>query len=206
MGFYEDRVFPRLMNARMDNDDARRTREEVCASLTGDVLELGFGTGLNLPHLPPAVTRVRAVDPMERARELAAERIAATPVDVEFVGLNGQDIPVASASADAALSTWTLCSIPDPVAAIREVRRVLRPGGPFCFVEHGVSPDRNVQRWQKRLNPIQRRLSCGCHLDRDIPALLEAGGMRVQQLETYYTKREPKIMGWNFQGIAVPAG
>ena len=203
MGFYGERVFPRAMNRLMNTKQTRETRARVCAPLSGDIVEIGFGTGLNLPHLPAAVTVVLAVDPLERGRTLASGRIAASPVSVEFVGLDGQLLPLADDSADAALSTWTLCSIPDPVAAVREINRVLRPGGTLHFVEHGCSPDPGVRKWQRRLNPIQRRIACGCNLDRDIPSILKDAGLSVDSLNTYYMKGSPKILGWTFEGVAV---
>ena len=205
MGFYGERVFPRAMNRLMNTKQTRETRARVCAPLSGDIVEIGFGTGLNLPHLPPAVTVVLAVDPLERGRTLASERIAASPVSVEFVGLDGQLLPLADDSADAALSTWTLCSIPDPVAAVSEINRVLRPGGTLHFVEHGCSPDPAVRKWQRRLNPIQRRIACGCNLDRDIPSILKDAGLSVDSLNTYYMKGSPKILGWTFEGVAAAA-
>ena len=205
MGFYGERVFPRAMNRLMNTKQTRETRARVCAPLSGDIVEIGFGTGLNLPHLPPAVTVVLAVDPLERGRTLASGRIAASPVSVEFVGLDGQLLPLADDSADAALSTWTLCSIPDPVAAVREINRVLRPGGTLHFVEHGCSPDPGVRKWQRRLNPIQRRIACGCNLDRDIPSILKDAGLSVDSLNTYYMKGSPKILGWTFEGVAAAA-
>ncbi|MEJ7799699.1 MAG: class I SAM-dependent methyltransferase [Ilumatobacter sp.] len=174
----------------------------MCAPLSGDVVEVGFGTGLNLPHLPPTVVILRAVDPLERGRSLASERVASSPVPVEFVGLDGQELPLDDESVDAALATWTLCSIPDPVAAVREISRVLRPGAAFHFVEHGCSPDPRVLKWQKRLNPLQRRVACGCNLDRDIPSIVEEGGLKISQLDTYYVKGDPKIFGWTFEGTA----
>lgn len=205
MGFYGERVFPRAMNRLMNTKQTRETRARVCAPLSGDIVEIGFGTGLNLPHLPPAVTVVLAVDPLERGRTLASERIAASPVSVEFVGLDGQLLPLADDSADAVLSTWTLCSIPDPVAAVSEINRVLRPGGTLHFVEHGCSPDPGVRKWQRRLNPIQRRIACGCNLDRDIPSILKDAGLSVDSLNTYYMKGSPKILGWTFEGVAAAA-
>src|SRR5688500_7744164 len=132
------------MNKACNTSEGRRIRANVCQALSGDVLEIGFGTGLNLPHLPAAVTRLRAVDPLQRGRALAAERLAEVPFPVEFVGLDGQSIELEDDCVDAALSTWTLCSIPDPVAAVREIRRVLRPGGRFHFAEHGAAPDAKV--------------------------------------------------------------
>jgi SAM-dependent methyltransferase len=202
MGFYGDRVFPHLMNAVMNTKETRRIRRDVCAPLSGDVLEIGFGSGHNLPFLPPSVTTLLAVDPLERGRQLASERLAASPCNVEFIGLDGQELPLEDASVDAALSTWTLCSIDDPVAAIREIRRVLRRGGLFHFAEHGRAPDQRVQRWQDRCNGIQNKIACGCNLNRDIPAIVSEGGLEVQEIETFYAKGDPKPLGWTFQGRA----
>jgi ubiquinone/menaquinone biosynthesis C-methylase UbiE len=202
MGFYRDHIFPRVLNVVCNTAETRRVRAAVCAPLAGEVLEIGFGTGLNLPHLPPAVTRLRAVDPSEGARALAGRRLDESTVPVEFVGLDGQEIDLPDDSVDAALSTWTLCTIPDAVAAVREIRRVLRPGAALHFAEHGAAPDAKVRRWQDRLNPVQRRVACGCNLNRDIVALIEAAGMSVTDLETFYAKGDPKILGWTFQGVA----
>jgi len=135
MGFYGDRVFPRVMNAMMDTKETRRIRERVCEPLRGDIVEVGFGTGHNLPFLPVSVTSVRVVDPLERGRDLAAERLAATSIPVTFVGLDGQRLPLEDDSADAVLCTWTLCSIPDGAAAVAEMRRVLRPGGTLLVAD-----------------------------------------------------------------------
>lgn len=202
MGFYRDQVFPRLMTVVCNTKETRRTRAAVCQPLAGEVLEIGFGTGLNLPHLGSAVTRLLAVDPMRRGPDLAAGRLSETHVSVEFVGVDGQQIELPDDSADAALSTWTLCTIPDAAAAVREIGRVLRPGGTFHFAEHGRAPDGNVQAWQDRLNGLQRRMACGCNLNRDIPAIIEAGGMTITGLETFYAKGDPKIVGWTYQGTA----
>lgn len=200
-GWYERRVFPGILNKVMDTAETRRIRSEVCAQLTGDIVEIGFGTGHNLAHLPDNVTRVRAIDPMMAGRRLAAQRIAASPAEVEFVGLDGQHIDLADDTTDTVLCTWTLCSIEDPVAAIREIARVLRPGGTLHFVEHGLAPDAGVRRRQRRWNPIHRRIACGCNVDRDIPALLQAGGITIDRLDTFYAKGDPKYLGWTFQGI-----
>jgi ubiquinone/menaquinone biosynthesis C-methylase UbiE len=205
MALYRDRIFPRIMNRTCNTAATRRIRAEVCAALHGEVVEIGFGTGLNLPHLPGTVTRLYAVDPMQatkRWRDLAAERVDDAPVDVEFVGLDGQRIELPDDSVDTALSTWTLCTIPDAPAAVREITRVLRPGGTLHFAEHGRSPDADVRRWQDRLNPIQNVVACGCNLNRDIPALIEEGGMTVTDVKTFYVEQQPKVFGWMFQGIA----
>jgi ubiquinone/menaquinone biosynthesis C-methylase UbiE len=202
MSFYRDRVFLPLMNRALDDDEHRRIRSEVCAPLAGEVVEIGFGTGLNLPHLPAAVTRLYAVDPLERGQVKAADRLAASPVPVDFVGLDGQSLPLDDDSVDAALSTWTLCSVPDPVAAVRELHRVLRPGGTLHFAEHGLSPDAAVQRWQRRLNGLQQRLAGGCHLNRDMPSIVTAAGFQIDRLRTFQVKGQPKVVGWTFEGTA----
>jgi len=202
MAFYRDRIFPRIMNLMMNTKETRRIRAEVCAPLKGEVVEIGFGTGLNLPHIPPDVTRLLAVDPMERGRSMAQERLDASPVPVEFVGLDGESLPIEDQSVDAVLATWTLCSIADPVAAVREVKRVLKPGGTLHFVEHGRAPDEKVRRMQDRMNGIQKRVACGCNLNRDIPQIIESGGLTIDHVDTFYAKGDPKIMGWMYQGIA----
>ena len=205
MALYRDRVFPRILDVLMNTKETRRIRARVCDGLAGEVVEVGFGTGHNLPFLPPDVTRLRAVDPLAKGRDLAAARVAAATCDVEFVGLDGQRLDVPDVSADAVLTTWTLCSIGDPVAAVREMRRVLRPGGRVHFVEHGRSPHESVRRWQHRCNGLQRRVAGGCNLDRDIPALLAEGGLAVEQLDTYDATGDPKPLGWTFEGRAVAA-
>ena len=205
MGFYGTSVFPRVMNVMMNSKEARRIRGEVCAPLSGTVVEIGFGSGLNLPHLPPSVTCLKAVEPREKGRELARKRLESSGVPVEFVGLDGQRLPLEDESVDEALSTWTLCSIDDPVAAVRELVRVLRPGGKLHFVEHGQSPDPKVARWQDRMEGVQQRLACGCSLKSDIPTIIRDGGMTIDVLKTHYAKGEPKHQGWTFRGIATPA-
>ena len=205
MGFYGDQIFPRVMNLVMNTKTTRQIRARVCAGLEGDVVEIGFGTGHNLPYYPASVTRIRAVDPSALGARLAADRIAASPIPVELSGLDGQSLPFEDESVDAVLSTWTLCSIPDAVAAMREVRRVLRPGGSFHFVEHGAAPDRSVRTWQDRLNPLEQRLACGCNFNRDIAALIEAGGLHITHLDRYYAEGQPKVPGYTYEGAATPA-
>lgn len=204
MSIYRDRILPRVINIACNTSETRRIRAEVCAPLAGDVLEIGFGTGLNLPHLPSSVDRLLAVDPMRRGRDLAAARLENAEVDVEFVGVDGQLLELDDGSVDAVLVTWTLCTIPDPVAAVREVGRVLRPGGFVHFVEHGRAPDERIVKWQDRLNGVQRRISGGCNLNRDIAAILVEGSLEVAELDTFYSKGDPKVVGWTFQGTATP--
>jgi SAM-dependent methyltransferase len=205
VSFYGDQILPRCVEKVLGGQEFARIRRRVTAGLTGEVLEVGFGSGLNVPLYPPEVRRVRAVDPATVGRKLAAERVAASSVPVEYVGLDGQLLPLESASVDHVLSTWTMCTIPDIGSALREIRRVLRPGGGLHFAEHGLSPDPKVARWQDRLTPLQRRIAGGCHLDRPIDRpidrLVEDAGFTVTRMENYYMKG-PRPMGYMFEGLA----
>lgn len=204
MGIYQDKVLPRVTHAVMGRREFTPIRGRVSAALRGEVLEIGFGSGLNVPHYPAAVTRVRAVDPATAGRRLAAKRVAASAVPVEYIGLSGQNLPLEAASVDHVLMTWTLCTIPDDERALSEVYRVLRPGGSFHFVEHGRSPDARVARWQDRLTPWQRRLAGGCHLNRPIDLLVADSGLDLTRMENYYAKG-PKPFGYMFEGRATKA-
>lgn len=201
-GFWERHIHPWILDLTMDTAETRRIRQRVCAPLSGAVLEIGFGTGHNLPFLPSAVARLLAVEPLERGAHLAADRITEAHVEVEFIGSDAQQLPLPDRSVDAVLCTWSLCSMDDPQVAVREVARVLRPGGGLHFVEHGLAPEPGVRSWQHRCNPLYRRLACGCHLDRDIPALITGGGMQIDALDSYYMESERKTLGWTFEGRA----
>jgi ubiquinone/menaquinone biosynthesis C-methylase UbiE len=205
MGWYAEQVLPRLTDVVMSRPELTRIRARVAAELEGEVLEIGFGSGLNVPHYPAAVTRVRAVDPATVGRRLAAGRVANCPVPVEYVGLDGQELPLESASVDHVLTTWTLCTIPDVARALGEIDRVLRPGGRFHFVEHGRSPDSDVARWQDRLTPLQRRVAGGCHLNRPIDELIAHSGLELAQMTNYYVKG-PRSFGYMFEGVATKNG
>lgn len=202
MALYRNQVLPRLQNRLLDRGGTREIRTRVCAGLVGDTVEVGFGSGLNLPHLPPAVTSVWAVEPSTVGRRLSASRRRLSPAPVVFSGLDGQTLPFADARFDSALSTWTMCTIPDAVAALRELRRVLKSGGLLHFVEHGASPDEAVARWQARANPLQQRLGGGCNLDRDIRALIETAGFTVVSMNNFYEKGAPKALGYMYEGTA----
>jgi ubiquinone/menaquinone biosynthesis C-methylase UbiE len=201
MGFYSNQILPRATDVIMAAKQLGPIRARVAAELDGEVLEAGFGSGLNIAYYPPAVRRVRAVDPATLGRKLAAKRLAAAPAPVEFAGRDGQHLPVDSDSVDHVLATWTLCSIPQPERALAEIYRVLRPGGRFHFAEHGRSPDPKVARWQDRLTPIQRRLAGGCHLNRPIQALIEASGLELATIATYHIQG-PKAFGYMYEGVA----
>ncbi len=202
MGFYEARILPRVIDILLGNRRMQQVRRPSLAGLSGTVVELGFGSGPNVPLYPAEVERVLAVEPSERARELAAKRLAASPVDIEFVGLDGQSLPIDDGAADCVLSTWTLCTIPDVAAAMTEARRVLKPGGRFFFLEHGLSPEPNVARWQHRLAPLQRKIGGGCHLDRDIESIVRDADFAFERFKTFTIGR-PKVLNFMYTGVAV---
>jgi ubiquinone/menaquinone biosynthesis C-methylase UbiE len=204
MGLYASLVLPRLIDRVCGATSLDEWRRRVCAGLRGRVVELGFGSGRNVPFYPPEVEWVAAVEPNDVAWHLAAERVAASPVAIERVGPDGARVPLPDASCDTALSTWTLCTIPDVDAALAEVRRVLRPGGTLHFVEHGLAPpgDEKVRTWQHRLDPIQRRVAGGCHLDRPIAALITRAGFQLLEVEEFYEPGSPKFLSADTMGIA----
>lgn len=183
-----------------------RLRARVTAGLAGEVLEIGSGSGLNLPYYPPSVRRVRTVEPSAVGRKLAARRVAASSPAVEYLGADAQALPLDDASVDHVVSTWTMCTIPDVGRALAEIRRVLRPGGGLHFVEHGLSPDAKVARRQDRLTPLQCRVAGGCHLNRPIDRLVLSAGLDLTRLDTYYLSG-PRAWGYTFEGVAAkPAG
>ncbi|QIS02878.1 methyltransferase domain-containing protein [Nocardia brasiliensis] len=205
MGLYRDRVVPRIVDLACGMRFNEPLRERVCAGLTGRVVEIGFGSGLNVPFYPDTVDKVSAVEPADLGWRLASERVAAAKVPIERSGLDGQSLPFAEDSFDCALSTWTLCTIPDVATALTEVRRVLAPGGTLHFVEHGLAPDARVQVWQHRLNPIQKAVAGGCHLNRDIRGLLTAAGFEIRDIDVFYGEDAPRFLAAQSLGVAVAA-
>lgn len=203
MGLYGEHVLPRIINVACGLKAVDPLRRRVCEGLEGDVVEIGFGSGLNVPFYPERVSRVAAVEPADVGWKLADKRVSASSVPVERSGLDGQSLPFEDDSYDAALSTWTLCTIPDVATALREVRRVLKPGGTFHFVEHGLAPDENVRRWQHRLEPLQKRLFGGCHLTRRIPELLTSAGFTITELDVFYEDAAPRFLAADSLGTAV---
>ena len=202
MGLYGEQVLPRIINVACGMKVTEPLRRRVCEGLAGDVVEIGFGSGLNVPFYPGSIDQVTAVEPADLGWRLANKRLGETRVPVQRSGLDGQSLPFADDSYDAALSTWTLCTIPDVAAALREVRRVLKPGGTLHFVEHGLAPDEPVRRWQRRLEPMQKRMFGGCHLTRPIVELLTTAGFTITELDVFYEDGSPKFLGADSLGIA----
>lgn len=201
MGLYREQVLPRLVDRACGAAGLREWRVNVTAGLTGRIVEIGFGSGLNVDLYPPSVEHVYAVEPAEVARRLADKRVEKSNIAIEHIGLDGQEIPLASASCDSALSTFTLCTIPDVQRALAEVHRVMRPGARFHFLEHGLSLDRRVARWQHRLEPLQMRLADGCHLTRDPLEVVQSAGFVIDSVEQRYA-RGPKPWSWFTSGVA----
>ena len=201
MGAYERYVLPRAINRLCGAKSLHPLRRRVCSGLAGDVIEIGFGSGLNVPFYPAAVTAVAAIEPSDLSWRLASERVAASAVPVTRSGLDGQSLPFDDRSFDVALSTWTLCTIPDVAAALKEVRRVLRSGGQLHFLEHGLAPDERVRRWQRRLDPLQQRIAGGCHFTRPIVDLVTAAGFTITELDVFY-EPGPKVGGADSLGTA----
>lgn len=202
MGLYREHILPHLIDRACGTAELRRWRASVVQGLAGTVVEIGFGSGLNIAAYPTDVSVVYAVEPAAVARRLAERRIAESPVRIEHVGLRGESIPLDDNSCDCALSTFTLCTIPDVEQALAEVRRVLRPGGRFHFLEHGRSPDASVATWQRRIEPIQKRLADGCHLTRDPAELVRAAGFELERVDSRYASG-PKAWSWFTEGVAV---
>lgn len=203
MGFYDKHILPRFINCACGTKPIMKQREKVVPRARGTVLEIGIGTGLNLPYYDASrVDRLIGLDPSEESWKLAGERAAHLDFDVEFIGLPGEEIPLEDASIDTVMVTYALCTIPDPIRALRGIARVLRPGGSLIFCEHGRAPDEGVRQWQDRINPFWGLMLGGCNLNRDIPQLLGAGGFEVVDLDTSYLPGTPRFAGYNFWGSA----
>ncbi|AZG48145.1 class I SAM-dependent methyltransferase [Gordonia insulae] len=202
MGFYDDRVLPHLINVTCGMSALTPLRRRTCVGLSGEVVELGFGSGLNVGCYPEAVTRIAAIEPSDNGWRLAADRVASSTVPIDRAGLDGQRLPFDDDSFDAALTTFTMCTIPDLPAALSEVARVVKAGGTLHFLEHGSAPDEAVRRWQRRLEPIQRRVAGGCHLTRDIPGSLTDAGFTVTTVDRFYQPGTPKSFAAMNLGVA----
>lgn len=204
MGFYARHIGPRLIRCLCCMSNVMEERGKIVPQADGTVLEIGIGPGLNLPLYDPArVERIIGVDPLESFLKLGRQRTASSPIPVSILRAPAENIPLQDKSVDTAVVTYTLCSVADPSRALGEVRRVLKPGGRVLFLEHGLSEDSAVARWQDRLNPIWRRLAVGCNLNRPVAHLLQQAGFRIAELTEFYMPRTPRPVGYHYRGTAI---
>jgi ubiquinone/menaquinone biosynthesis C-methylase UbiE len=206
MHVYRDYIFPRLMDWAMRGEAFQRLRADVLHEARGEVLEVGYGTALNLPHYPQNVTTLSMVDPVRILPYRVSERTARAVFPIRIEQAAAESLPFPEHSFDSIVSTWTLCTIRDPVRALQEIGRVLRPTGVFLFLEHGRSEDALTAAWQDRINPVQNLLACGCNLNRPISQLIEQSGLRIGDLSRFQMPRVPRIFGEMYRGRAMPAG
>jgi ubiquinone/menaquinone biosynthesis C-methylase UbiE len=201
LGFYQDRIVPHLVNVAMRQPELAAYRRRLLPAAEGRVLEVGIGSGLNLPHYARTATRIIGLDPSAKLLSMAERTAKGVSLPIEFLKGSAEAIPLEDKSVDTVVTTWTLCTIPDVVRALSEMRRVLKPGGRLLFVEHGRAPDAKVRRWQDRLTPLWKRLAGGCHLNRPIRQLIEESGFRIERLDTGYMKG-PRLMTYMYEGSA----
>ncbi len=201
MGFYQEQILPRLTHLALKNHVVAAERDRALADVSGDVLELGIGSGLNLAHYGTQVRRVVGVDPSGTAARLAEKAIARVSFPVEILSTEAEALPIEEAGFDAVVSTFTLCTIADVGAALDRARRALRPGGRLYFLEHGLAPEATVQDWQRRLEPLQKRVAGGCHLTRDPRAMIDGAGFTIERIESHYMKG-PRPWSFLYRGMA----
>lgn len=204
MNFYSDHVLPHVINLSMRNRELRPYRERVISHAAGRVLEIGIGSGLNLPFYGSQVQEILGLEPSARLSAMAQRLAEQSNAPTTLVAGSAESIPLENASIDTVVTTWTLCSIPDAARALAEIRRVLKPSGQLLFVEHGLAPENNVRRWQNRLTPVWKKIGGGCRLNRPISALIESAGFNIRQIEKGYMKG-PKPMTFMYEGRATPS-
>ncbi|MEO1374978.1 MAG: class I SAM-dependent methyltransferase [Cyanobacteria bacterium J06635_10] len=204
MGFYSQKILPYLLDWSLSNSTFSKYRQQVLAEVEGEVLEIGFGTGLNLSYYPEEIYKIITVDNNPGVDKLAQKRIEKSSITVDHRILSGEDLPMADNRFDSVLSTWTLCSIKKVEQAVKEINRVLKPGGKFFFIEHGLSNEASIQVWQNRLTPVQKIIGDGCHLNRNIRQIVEQQFERVK-LEEFYIEKTPKVVGYMYKGVAIKA-
>jgi ubiquinone/menaquinone biosynthesis C-methylase UbiE len=202
VGWYGDHILPHVINLACATSPTRQQRQKVVPHATGTVLEIGAGSGLNFPYYDASkVGKIWALEPSEGMRRLARRTLARCDLTVEFIDLPGEEIPLDSNEVDTVVITYTLCTIADTVAALRGMNRVLKPGGRLLYCEHGIAPDANIRKWQDRLNPAWSKIAGGCNMNRDIPAVLAAGGFRIESEERMYVPG-PRVLTYNYWGCA----
>ncbi|MFT5577710.1 MAG: ubiquinone/menaquinone biosynthesis C-methylase UbiE [Paraglaciecola psychrophila] len=203
MGFYDNHILPHVINVACGGKPVSKQRQKIVPQAQGRVLEIGMGSGLNIPfYNPDKVEMVWGLEPSEGMRKKARRRVEAAPFELQWLSLPGEQIPLDENSADTVVLTYTLCTIPDWKTALQQMRRVLKPGGKLLFSEHGKAPDEAVKQWQDRINPYWNKIAGGCHVNRDIPALLTEGGFNIKEIETLYMPSTPKFAGFTYWGYA----
>ena len=202
MSFYSNSVIPYCIDLAMSGESLQQYRQQLLQDVSGEILEIGFGTGLNLPHYPEGVAKITTIDPNPGMQKLARSRISKSNITVDYQVLNGESLPMRDGSFDSVVCTWTLCSIPLADKAIAEVHRLLKPGGKFFFIEHGLSDEKAIQFWQNSLTPLQKIIADGCHLNRNIKDIINKKFDNVT-VEQFYAPKLPKVIGYMYRGIAV---
>jgi len=203
MSFYDQHILPHVIDFACGDKVIMEQRQHVLAAAEGRVLEVGMGSGLNLRYYnPDKVDFVWGLEPSDGMRKKAQKNLQQSPVQVEWLGLPGEEIPLDSHSADTVVLTFTLCTIPEWETALRQMKRVLKPGGKLLFCEHGAAPDEAVARWQNRVNPLWKKIAGGCHLNRNIPELISQAGFSIRELEADYLPKTPRIAGFRYRGFA----
>jgi ubiquinone/menaquinone biosynthesis C-methylase UbiE len=203
MSFYDDKVLPHIIHLACGTPEILKQREKIVPQAEGHILEVGMGSGINIAYYDPSkVKKVWGLEPSHGMREKARTRVEAAPFDLEWLDLPGEEIPLDTNSVDTIVLTYTLCTIPDWLSAVKQMRRVLKPGGKLLFSEHGKAPDAAIKKWQDRINPAWKFISGGCHLNRNIPELLTQGGFTLKQVETQYMPKTPRVVGFTYWGHA----
>lgn len=203
MSFYEEKILPHVIHLACGSKPILKQRQKVVPQAEGRILEIGMGSGLNIAYYNPAkVEKLWGLEPSHGMRDKARARVEAAPFDLEWLDLPGEEIPLETDSVDTVVLTYTLCTIPGWLAAVEQMRRVLKPGGKLLFSEHGKAPDAAVQKWQDRIDPLWGKMAGGCHLNRDIPELLRQGGFAIKQMESLYLPSTPKVAGFTYWGYA----
>lgn len=203
MSFYDDKILPHVIHLACGSKPILKQREKIVPQAEGRILEIGMGSGINIQYYDPAkVEKLWGLEPSQGMRKKAQARVEAAAFDLEWLDLPSEEIPLDSNSVDTIVLTYTLCTIPDWQGALQQMRRVLKPGGKLLFSEHGQAPDTAIKKWQDRIDPLWAKLAGGCHLNRDIPALLRQGGFDIKRLETLYVPSTPKVAGFTYWGCA----
>jgi SAM-dependent methyltransferase len=204
MGFYSNVIIPFFYDSSMDSPKINEGRKSILSRITEEeILEIGFGTGINLKFYPSNVKKIIGVDSNKGMLQQAKKKISNGKFEIELIGQSSESLPFPDQSVNAVVSTYTLCSIKAINTALKEIYRVMKPGGKYYFLEHGLADNPKTQKWQHRLNPIQNIWADGCNLNRDMKTLISKAGFNIIEIKNYYMKRDPKIVGYMYEGIAI---